>query len=161
MLAEAISSLTPLFQDTKPIVVPIPLHAGKLRQRGFNQSELITRAALKQEGLTELKVNVSALERCRATESQTGLTRPQRRENIRGAFRVSRPGQIAGRAVVLVDDVFTTGTTVSECARVLRRAGAATIWVATVARVLKLEETFALDSEEEFLEEPQVLAAGV
>ena len=81
-------------------------------------------------------------------------------ENIRGAFHVRRPEQIAGRAVVLVDDVFTTGTTVSECARVLFRAGAATIWVATVARVLKSDATLGLDPDEEVIEGAHVLAAG-
>jgi len=160
MLGDVISSLTLLFEDRSPIIVPIPLHASKLRQRGFNQSELIARAALKHRALCELRVNVSALERCRATESQTGLTRAQRRENIRGAFHVRRPEQIAGRAVVLVDDVFTTGTTVSECARVLYRAGAATIWVATVARVLKSDATLGLDPDEEVIEGAHVLAAG-
>ena len=79
------------------------------------------------------------LERRRETQSQIGLTRHQRRENIRGAFAVARPEEIAGREVLLVDDVFTTGTTVSECARILRRAGASKVWVATVARTLKTE----------------------
>ncbi|MGH9603883.1 MAG: ComF family protein, partial [Terriglobales bacterium] len=63
----------------------------------------------------------------------------QRRENIRGAFEVTRPEEIAGKEVLLVDDVFTTGTTVSECAKVLRRAGAERVLVATVARVMKGE----------------------
>jgi hypothetical protein len=72
------------------------------------------------------------LERRRETQSQTGLT--GRRENIGGAVGVVRPEQIAGREVLVVDDVFTTGTTVSECARVLRRAGAFKIYVTTVAR---------------------------
>ena len=75
----------------------------------------------------------------RETQSQTGLTRHQRRENLRGAFRVRVAEKIAGAQIVLVDDVFTTGTTVSECARMLRRAGANKIWVATVARTLKNE----------------------
>ena len=79
------------------------------------------------------------LERRRETQSQIGLTRHQRRENLRGAFAVARPKEIAGREILLVDDVFTTGTTVSECARVLLRAGASKVFVATVARTLKDE----------------------
>jgi predicted amidophosphoribosyltransferase len=79
------------------------------------------------------------LERSRETQSQIGLTRHQRRENLRGAFRVKDREKLSGREILLVDDVFTTGTTASECARVLRRAGAARVWVATVARTLKAE----------------------
>jgi orotate phosphoribosyltransferase len=65
------------------------------------------------------------------------LTSHQRRENLRGAFAVARAAAVTGREVLLVDDVYTTGTTVTECARVLRRAGARQVWVATVARTLK------------------------
>jgi predicted amidophosphoribosyltransferase len=79
------------------------------------------------------------LERSRDTQSQIGLTRHQRRENLRGAFRVRDREKVSAREILLVDDVFTTGTTASECARVLRRAGAVRVWVATVARTLKSE----------------------
>ena len=120
------------------LVVPVPLHARKLRQRGFNQSVLIAQEFIKlASGNMTLQPRV--LQRRRETESQIGLTRHQRRENIRGAFVVSRPQEIAGRDVLLIDDVFTTGTTVSECARVLLRAGASKVLVATVARTLKHE----------------------
>jgi glutamine phosphoribosylpyrophosphate amidotransferase len=84
------------------------------------------------------------LVRQRETGSQIGLTRHQRRENLRGAFAVIDPAPVAQRNILLVDDVFTTGTTASECARVLRRAGAARVWVVTVARTLKTFEAFAL-----------------
>jgi predicted amidophosphoribosyltransferase len=76
--------------------------------------------------------------RHRETGSQIGLTRHQRRQNLRGAFTVKDATQIVNRDVLLVDDVYTTGATASECARVLRRAGAARVWVATVARTLKI-----------------------
>jgi len=79
------------------------------------------------------------LQRWRETHSQIGLSRHQRRENMRGAFAVAKPKEVAGREILLVDDVLTTGTTVSECARVLRRAGASKVYVATVARTLKAE----------------------
>src|SRR6202030_4303289 len=132
MLAEAIAGLesesASSLSQTPVAVVPVPLHARKLRQRGFNQSELTVRSALKVGGVSgRLALQGGVLERRRETQSQTGLTRHQRRENIRGAFVVARPEQIAGREVLLVDDVFTTGTTVSECARVLHRAGASKI----------------------------------
>ncbi len=138
MLAEAIATLPLHFTQVPVVIVPVPLHQRKRHQRGFNQAELIARAALKLEPSAQFELK-SALDRTRETQSQIGLSRHQRRENLRGAFVVTAPGEIRGREVLLVDDVFTTGTTVSECARVLRRAGAATVYVATVARTLKLE----------------------
>jgi ComF family protein len=166
MLAEAIAVLAPHFSGNRPVVAPVPLHSDKLRQRGFNQSEVIARAALKLRPATEqFEFDAGMLARVRVTISQTGLTRAQRVENMRGAFAVRR--EVAGREVLLVDDVFTTGTTVSECARVLRRAGASRVWVATVARVLKAEPAFAAppppNEEEEEQERPRAraLAAGV
>jgi len=144
MLAEAIADLQPWFGDN-PTVVPVPLHATKRRQRGFNQSELIARAAVKlMGGPSHLQLSSKALERCRETQSQIGLSRHQRRENMRGAFAVAKPDEISGREILLVDDVLTTGTTVSECARVLRRAGAAKVFVATVARTLKADAQHAI-----------------
>jgi ComF family protein len=150
MLAEVIEGLVPLFGNPEPVVVPVPLHVSKARQRGFNQSELIARAALKlKPGELDLELSPAVLKRCRATQSQTGLTRHQRRENMRGAFVVAQPTEIAGCEVLLVDDVYTTGTTVSECARLLRRAGASRVWVATVARTLKAEVARMEISEED------------
>jgi ComF family protein len=139
MLTEAMVPLQPFFAETPAIiVVPVPLYTRKRHQRGFNQAELIARAALKLTTANRFVLR-PALERTRETQSQIGLSRHQRRENLRGAFAVTDPESIRGREVLLVDDVLTTGTTVSECARVLRRAGAAKVYVATVARTLKLE----------------------
>ena len=159
MLADVIASLSDAFAD--PLIIPVPLHATKLRERGFNQSELIARAALRlhPSGLDQ-KPNVSVMLRRKNTASQTGLTLAQRRENMRGAFAVVKPEVVRGSDVVLVDDVFTTGATASECARVLRRAGAERVLVATVARVLKPEPvrvTIHCDQEVR----PQVVAARV
>lgn len=144
MLAEAIQDLEPSFEDGEVLVVPVPLHTGKFRERGFNQAELIALAALKGwPAGGRLRLQGGVLERRRETSSQTGLTSHQRRENIRGAFAVAKPQDANGRQFLVVDDVFTTGTTVSECARVLRRAGASKVFVATVARTLKGEASFA------------------
>jgi ComF family protein len=149
MLAEAIEDLQPLLAGKEILVAPVPLHAKKLRQRGFNQSELIVRAALKLKSAPAgLSLSAGLLERRRETKSQIGLSRHQRRENIRGAFVVAKPDELDGREVLLVDDVFTTGTTVSECARVLRRAGASKVYVATVARTLKTEAQHAIRQSE-------------
>ena len=146
MLAEAVTDLASEVTGST-LVVPVPLHATKLRQRGFNQSELIAKAMTKQKSLgLQLELAPELLTRRRATESQVGYTRQQRIANLRGAFAAD--AAVRGRDILLIDDVFTTGTTVSECTRVLRRAGAERVWVATVARVLKLEVTFARINEE-------------
>jgi ComF family protein len=157
MLSEAIAVLQPRF-GSETTVVPIPLHTAKLRQRGFNQSELIARAALKLLRSSSLVLKPALLERRRETQSQTGLTSHQRRENIRGAFAIAAGAQVSDQQFLLVDDVFTTGTTVSECARILRRAGASKVWVVTVARTLKAEASFAEIPREK--ETPQAIAAA-
>jgi ComF family protein len=136
MLADVIKELAPSF-DGDVAMVPVPLHRSKQRQREFNQTELIARSALKLLPAGSVRLDSTMLERRRATQSQIGLSSHQRRENLRGAFLVPRPSDMKGKTILLVDDVFTTGTTVSECARVLRRAGASKVWVATVARTLK------------------------
>jgi len=158
MLADAIADLDGLYADDV-IVVPVPLHRSKFRQRGFNQAEEIAGKALKRLDSPSFKLAANVLERRRETQSQIGLSRRQRRENMRGAFAVARPELIRDREVLVVDDVFTTGTTVSECARVLRRAGASKVFVATVARTLKAEAKFeALPIEGE--PEAAMAAAG-
>ena len=145
MLAEVIDGFGGEFRSA--VVVPVPLHRGKLRQRGFNQAEEIARSALQNLNRSELTLGSGVLQRRRATESQTGLSDHQRQQNVRGAFAVALPEAIADKDVLLVDDVFTTGATASECARVLRRTGADRVFVATVARVLKAEAAWALPEE--------------
>ena len=100
--------------------------------------------------MPNLQLEQDLLERHRATVSQIGLTRPQRAENIRGAFQVVPLNRVQGRDILLVDDVLTTGTTASECARILRKAGAKNVWVATVARTLKTAGSIGSEFEPEF-----------
>ncbi len=157
-LAEAASGLESSWTERPPVVIPVPLHPRKLRQRGFNQSELIAQKFI-QFASGKMTLHLRVLQRRRETESQIGLTRHQRRENIRGAFIVSRAHEIAGREILLVDDVFTTGTTVSECARVLLRAGASKVFVATVARTLK-HEVKGIDLSQTVDEEQSLAATG-
>ena len=173
MLAETISTLdggTDNAPGGAPVpVIPVPLHKTKRRERGFNQSEVIARAALKSHVLKgKFAIADDVLLRQRETASQIGLSSHQRRANLRGAFAVARVEQISGREVLLVDDVFTTGTTASECARVLRRAGATRVWVATVARTLKMASHHAemnpfaepAQSEDQIPAAPLAKAAG-
>lgn len=135
-LAQAIGASE--FAGGEPVLMmPIPLHRARLRQRGFNQSELIARAALRHLDRSKFELHIGNLRRVRATDSQTGLTRHQRRENVRGAFTVRSIERVRDRSVLIVDDVYTTGTTLNECARVLRSAGAKRVVVATVARVYR------------------------
>jgi ComF family protein len=133
-LAMAVSALE--LDKVEVIVVPVPLDGERQRERSFNQAELIARAACNELG-KNFRLETCALRRKRHTASQTGLTRHQRRANLRAAFEASSE-RLAESEVLLVDDVFTTGTTASECSRVLLRARAKRVFVATVARVFKM-----------------------
>ncbi|HWG86273.1 MAG TPA: ComF family protein, partial [Candidatus Acidoferrales bacterium] len=124
------------------LVLPVPLWTGKRRTRGFNQAEEIARFVVRDlanggTASTRIQLDTTSLVRQRETASQTGLTRHQRRANVRGAFAVVRRDVVRGRSILLVDDVMTTGTTAGECARVLLRVGAKEVFVATVARATK------------------------
>jgi ComF family protein len=136
MMADTILELLPSCGDSATLVVPVPLHKSKRRDRGFNQAELIARAAVKRLP-KRVELATGVLVRHRATISQVGLTREQRIENMRGAFRVRDRQRLRGATVILVDDVMTTGTTLSECARVLKQAGAERVFAATVARAFQ------------------------
>ena len=120
------------------VVMAVPLYPAKQRQRGYNQSVLLADVAIRElkqsRGEWMLRAAHGAIQRVRDTESQFGLSASGRRRNLRGAFEVIDPAVIAGKEVLLVDDIYTTGATARECARVLRRAGAEKVWVATVAR---------------------------
>ncbi|MBN8913632.1 MAG: ComF family protein [Rhizobiales bacterium] len=116
------------------IAVPVPLARRRLWTRRFNQAALLAGEGAR---LTGLRYEPLLLERVRATESQVGLTRGQRHRNVSGAFAVPsrREGSVAGRKILLVDDVITTGSTVGACARALRHAGAARVDVLALALV--------------------------
>ncbi len=117
--------------DAVDVVVPVPLHPRKKRERSFNQAEYLARAAGKAFAKP---VAVRALRRVRDTKTQTRLDAQERRENLRDAFAACDGAAVQGKKVVLVDDVFTTGATLDACARVLRHAGATEVSVLTVAR---------------------------
>lgn len=122
-------------------IIPVPLHRSKLRNRGFNQVLLMLdnwteklHESVPPVGNVHIVADV--LVRTRNTESQTGLGKKARRENILKAFSIADPSRITGRKVLLVDDVYTTGATLEECAGILVRAGAAGVFVLTLARAM-------------------------
>jgi ComF family protein len=125
-------------------VVPVPLHRSKHAARGFNQARSLAVAALevlrKTHPQWRLTLAPKTLMRLRATESQAGLTPRQRRLNLRGAFTVSDPGAITQKHILVIDDILTTGATARAAALELRRAGAASVWVATLARARRLRD---------------------
>ncbi|HZQ42660.1 MAG TPA: ComF family protein [Acidobacteriaceae bacterium] len=120
------------------LVIPVPLFAARERSRGFNQSKLLAEAALKRlrklRREWKLQLDTKSLARVKDTHALFTMQPHERRKNLRGAFRVVEAEAIRGREVLLADDIMTTGATARECARVLLRAGAAKVWVATVAK---------------------------
>ena len=114
-------------------ILAVPLHPRRLREREFNQSLLLAHHLGKQ---WNLPVPPSPLRRTKLTPPQTTLTRRERLKNLRRCFAVTTPSAIEGKTLLLVDDVFTTGTTVNECAKTLRKAGAKAVYVCTLARMV-------------------------
>jgi ComF family protein len=122
------------------VLVPVPLHWRRAWGRRYNQSGALARIIERQTGI---KVAPEALRRIRPTQQQIGLSKPQRASNVQGAFKVStlRQSEIAGRRVILIDDVLTSGATVDACARALLRAKAASVDVLVFARVVDSHKT--------------------
>jgi len=116
------------------VVIPVPLHPTRLREREFNQSLLLADQIAQYIGSP---LSFTNLVRTTPSEPQSTLSRKERLKNLRQAFAVRRPLLIARKRVLLIDDVFTTGTTVNECAKVLRKAGAETVFVLTLARTIE------------------------
>jgi ComF family protein len=113
------------------LLIPVPLHTRRERERGFNQAALLAKELARA---WPLRVGHGLLQRVRATEAQSG-GREAREANVKGAFVVAHPDQVEGRSLLIIDDVLTTGATVNECAKTLLAAGAAEVAVYTLARV--------------------------
>jgi ComF family protein len=120
------------------LVVPVPLHRSKLSERGFNQARALAREAIRALGKSNpewrLTLAPKTLIRLRVTQTQAGLSPHQRRQNVRGAFQVGDTGAVRGRDILLIDDILTTGATARAASLALKRAGAKSVWVATLAR---------------------------
>jgi ComF family protein len=149
MLAEAIAQLAEE-APAEMLVIPVPLHRSKHAQRGFNQARSLAAHALgflaKSHPQWRLTLASSTLMRLRATESQAGLTPRLRRINLRGAFSVSDPASVKLKHVLVIDDILTTGATARAAAQTLLRAGATSVWVATLARARRVNEFSRKDS---------------
>lgn len=138
LLARSLQTPSPLFDSRRSTdlpafdrVVPIPLHPGRLRRRGFNQAERIARVVAEE---CSWELDAQGLRRVRRTPSQTALTVEERLANVRGAFAVKEPLRYAGKSVLIIDDVLTTTSTVREAARTVREAGASRIGILALAR---------------------------
>src|SRR6188472_4062689 len=112
------------------VVLPVPLHPARQRERGFNQATLLAELLSAHAAITCRPL----LKRIRYTTTQIALDRSERMENLHNAFRLRKNTDVRGLRVLLIDDVLTTGSTLSECARVLKRAGAKSVYAATAAR---------------------------
>lgn len=113
------------------LVIPVPLHRRRLRSRGFNQSLLLARIVSSDLGTC---LDYLSLVRVRHTVAQTGLGKEERKKNVKNAFSLRDSGVVEGQKILLIDDVFTTGHTLNECAKTLKKAGADAIVCLTLAR---------------------------
>lgn len=115
------------------MIFPVPLHVKRLRQRGFNQAGLLARSLGRQLGVA---VRYDCLVRKCWTEPQTRLNREERLHNVKDAFRVADANKVRERRILIVDDVYTTGTTLNECAKTLKAAGASAVHAVTISRAV-------------------------
>jgi ComF family protein len=136
-LADSLGSLLASFAQTwigelkGSLIMPVPLHPRRLRSRGFNQSLLLARCVASETGSD---LDFLSLRRTKFTKPQTELSSEERKKNVRKAFEVVKPEAVKKRTIVLVDDVATTGSTLNECAKALKRAGADSVLCLVLAR---------------------------
>lgn len=133
LLVKYLSSNPALEVKEIDVIIPVPLHRKRLRERGFNQAELLARVVSKYYE----KPVVSALERTKSTKAQFDLPREERFKNIAGAFKVTDIRSVYNKRILLLDDIYTTGSTIAECSKALRTAGARRVEVLTLSRAVE------------------------
>jgi ComF family protein len=122
------------FGETRDfLIMPVPLHPIRLRERGFNQSLVLARAV---GAFLETRLDFTSLRRLKYTQPQTGLKRHEREKNVKGVFGIEGCTDLAGKSVLLMDDVATTGNTFNECAKVLKKAGCDRVYCLALARAV-------------------------
>jgi len=137
LLGDSLGPLLARFAETwlhgsrNILTMPVPLHPKRLRQRGFNQSLFLARHVAKR---LHTELDFISLRRVRYTSPQTGLKKEERRKNVHGAFQLNNPENVKGKTVLLIDDVATTGNTLNECARILRKSGSDKVLGLVMAR---------------------------
>lgn len=156
-MAEAVLQLEGEASETL-VVVPVPLFKGRQKERGYNQAELLARAAVRRLRTLrpgwKLALRTDVLVRVKDTKAMFELRPDQRRRNLVGAFRVAQAEAVRGREVLLVDDILTTGATATQCTKVLLQAGASRVWIATVSRA-QPESTLSIGRDTVRWELPQ------
>ena len=139
-LAEALGPLLARFMESRfresgdLLTVPVPLHPKRMRERGFNQSLLLARYVARG---VSADLDFLSLKRVRYTLPQTRLAKKERQKNVRGAFQLKNREAIEGKTILLVDDVITTGNTLNECARILKKGGAGKVFGVSLARAVR------------------------
>lgn len=133
LLVKYLSHTPELKVEEMDCIVPIPLHPRRQRERGYNQAELLARVISRYY---EVPV-VSALERIKNTHAQFDLPREARLENVKGAFKVSEPKAVYNKRILILDDIYTTGSTMGECAKTLKTAGARRVEILTLSRAIE------------------------
>lgn len=118
------------WKDSLDMIVPIPLHPNRLQERGFNQSEELAKGI---KDILDIPLETKPLLRTKDTPHQTDLSKEQRQENIKSAFQVENPEMLRGKTILLVDDVYTTGSTIDACAEALKDAGAKEVYFSVAA----------------------------
>ena len=121
------------------VIIPVPIHTSREKSRGYNQSELLCNALSESTGLVDTSILIREID----TPHQTGLNRENRKKNVHSAFKVLDRAKVKGKNILIVDDIYTTGTTLDECTRALKKAGASKVFALCLARtpILKLQES--------------------
>jgi len=151
LLAPVCESLEASRDAGEAILIPVPLHTARQRERGYNQAELLAlglvRTLPRLPSGAELRLDKGILKKIRATPPQAGLSVTARHENVRGVFAVTAPERVRDRVIILVDDVMTTGATLSSCATALKRAGARRVLGLTLARATPQFPDFGINRD--------------